>query len=243
MIHHSCPACHARLSYRDELAGCPVLCKECQFAFDLPGDAPAPAAPSVPLPDLSLPARRPRPSRWATFARVAVPLALLACFVGWVYATVQRRLRKEPEPPTATVFMDNHTDRPVTVEVDGQPWQWLNARTSFDEKLAPGGYRIVVRGEDGSVVQDHRVAVFANGRYILNVAGQQRYRREVVLYTNSGAPTVPRTPEEMPKVVADGWMDVTRIDYLFDEAPKRIIVGDVELSRITKKQRLERIVD
>ncbi len=123
---------------------------------------------------------------------------------------------------TATIHIENASTQEVKIELDGGSW-----RTSFPSRTRvvqarPGEHRITVRSAAGDILQELEVTIEDRGAYVLNVLKAQTYCKGSVVYGNDLA--LLGVEEEGPRMVKGGWIDVTKVDYLFRDPPPSIMV-------------------
>jgi hypothetical protein len=77
---------------------------------------------------------------------------------------------------SVTLIVDNGTDEPVNVRVDGTKAVTVSAHALNEVKLTPEMHRIAVVNLDGTLVDNARLEGDANRRYVFNVAGANKYQ-------------------------------------------------------------------
>ncbi len=129
-------------------------------------------------------------------------------------------------PGTARVHVDNASRHDVVLEVDGEAWATVPRGATPVLSLPQGDHVIVVRdAASGAELDRVPVAgVRAGWKYLFNVLGAQTYRRGEVTYVPVGAVGPPASSQPAPapeQELRDKWMDVSTVDFLFQEPPER----------------------
>lgn len=122
-------------------------------------------------------------------------------------------------PPTATVYIDNASDKNVTIWLNAAEWKKVAAKSRLSESVPAGMASLTVRDETGTVLQEHTETLTGNGRYVLNVLGTELYCRYRVVYEVT--PSVV-APDPQLRIVGDRWLDANGVDYLFVTPPRTI---------------------
>jgi hypothetical protein len=150
--------------------------------------------------------------------RVSALLTLIvATLVGgvWVKSLLDRT---ERERAGVTVYVDNFSDRDVTVRVDGAEWVTAEKGTSRTlTSLAEGSHRVEVLA-GGAVLETHHVQVTNGERYVLNALGGQVYTSREVNYSVAG--TAPFS-ERDDRRITDRWFQAED-DDVFTDPPETV---------------------
>ncbi len=90
-------------------------------------------------------------------------------------------------------------------------------------RVRRGSHSIVVRpAEGGAPLQELTVDLEREGVYILNVLKAETYYRGTVKYGGLHLPFGGNRAE--PEKVQGPWLDVTKVDFLFQQPPKSITI-------------------
>jgi hypothetical protein len=123
---------------------------------------------------------------------------------------------------TSDVYVDNFSNRPLHVEVDGSDWlTWEPGSSAPPRRLRRGRHHLVVRaGKGGEVLDERNEMVEGMDRaYVFNLLGAEKYYRGSVLYgrtINFG--------DSSPDEIRDVWFKPD-VDFLFKPPPESITVS------------------
>jgi hypothetical protein len=121
----------------------------------------------------------------------------------------------------AKVYIDNFSDKNVTLELNGAPWRTVDHGNTDQTRLPTGTYELVVRSRENGKELDHRtITVEDKGPYLLNVLGAQTYARGSADYGISFS--FGDSPDQK---LNDVWIKAN-VDYLFEEPPQSIQVSE-----------------
>ncbi len=119
------------------------------------------------------------------------------------------------------IHVENASTREVQIELDGQPWVTSAPGQFRRRSVRHGPYRVTVRALDNDQVLDElHVRVEKRGTYVLNVLRAGTFYRGEIVY---GKP-LPLMGRDEEQVVKDAWIDVTMVDFLFEDPPQTITV-------------------
>jgi hypothetical protein len=122
---------------------------------------------------------------------------------------------------SGAVHVENASGQDVQIELDGRPWRTVNRDQVQQTKVRQGQHRITVRRkEGGNPLQELTVNIEGKGKYLLNVLKAQTYYKGSIRYGGIAL----FGGGDSPKEVKDEWIDVTKVDYLFEDPPKSITV-------------------
>jgi len=125
---------------------------------------------------------------------------------------------------TGTVHIDNYSQQAVKIELDGASWVDAPRGSTRQVRVRRGSHRIAVRAPEGDEpLQALTVAIEGRGVYVLNVLGAQTYHKGSVHY--GGMRFSPGADDLENQDVKDAWLDVTKVDYLFQSPPDSIKVS------------------
>jgi hypothetical protein len=123
---------------------------------------------------------------------------------------------------SGVVYVDNASARSLQIELDGQPWRSSHSDQLQQVNVRRGEHRIAVRPKEGGApLQELTVRVEGKGKYVLNVLKAQTYYKGSVQY---GGFAFFGGGGISPQAVRDEWIDVTKVDYLFEDPPRSIKV-------------------
>ncbi len=120
-----------------------------------------------------------------------------------------------------TIHIDNASTRDLQIDLDGQPWRSSSPGQLQMASLRQGYHQITVRPHGGGkTLEELNVCVEGRGVYILNLLKAETYYRGTVQYGGFAL----FGQKEQPREVKEGWIDVTTIDFLFQNPPQSISV-------------------
>ncbi len=104
--------------------------------------------------------------------------------------------------PDIDVYLDNSTNGPITVTINGKDMGTIPAHSSKTlENVKAGKYQLVAKNQSGAVVEQGEYSVVESNRgdshncNIYNIGGENRYALAIIHYSTSGA--IPSTANEI----------------------------------------------
>jgi hypothetical protein len=148
----------------------------------------------------------PRPSAGETACTIAYPALVLAAWLGVGCAGAK-----------GTVHVDNYSNVPLRLELDGREWLDCGTSTTSAQRLRRGTYELTVRSAvNGEVLDRRTLEVGRGGTYVLNLLGAQTYYSGRVYYGGSIQP-----PKDVPSQIKDVWFE-TKADFVLTTPPARL---------------------
>jgi hypothetical protein len=122
-----------------------------------------------------------------------------------------------------TIHIENASPQEVEIELNGRPWQSSFPGQRHQVSVRHGLHRIVVRSlKGGELLEEQEVEVGKRRAYILNVLKAETYYEGSIAY-GDGSPLFFVTGDG-PHRIKEGWIEVTKVDYLFRDPPGSITV-------------------